>query len=258
VTSQMLGAVAVAAGLMISACGGSNGSQGAAERSALEPETAAPQDGGRTPEPAGVNAQAAARDRAWNFDYVATGAVPAGWRIEQTNPRGEGAQWSVAWDPEAPSGGQVLSLTDPRGARGSTYNLAWTDEIEFQDGRIEVKVKAGAGREDQGGGPIWRVQDRDNYYIARWNPLENNVRLYYVRNGDRRQLESADVDVPADEWHTLAIEQRGSRITGYFDGQRVWESTDDAFSQPGGVGVWTKADAATFFDDLAITDGSTP
>jgi len=203
-----------------------------------------------------VSAGTTAQDRTWSFDDVSPGQLPAGWRTEQTNPRGEGAQWSVALDRGAPSGDRVLSLTDPRGARGSTYNLAWTGEASFHNGRIEVKVKAGTGREDQGGGPVWRVQDRDNYYVARWNPLEDNVRLYYVRNGNRRELASADVDVRAGEWHTLTIEQRGNLITGYFDGQRVWEETDDTFAGAGGVGVWTKADAASFFDDLAVTGGA--
>ncbi len=188
----------------------------------------------------------------WNFDDVAAGTLPSGWKAEQTNPSGQGAQWSVRQDPRAPSGSQVLALTNPRGASGGTFNLAWTDGVSFQDGRVEVKVKSGTGREDQGGGPVWRVQDKDNYYIARWNPLEDNFRLYYVRDGRRRQLKSATVDLAAEEWHTVAVDHRGNRITAYLNGRRIFETTDSTFSQAGGIGVWTKADAATSFDDVVV------
>lgn len=234
-------------GATLSACGGSAGAEG---------ETAEPQSGQAAPASRSAAEQpgaAASGTRTWSFDDLTAGAPPTGWRTEQTNPRGQGAQWAVQQNASAPSGGQVLALMDTRGATGSTYNLAWTDEVPFHNGRIEVQVRAGTGREDQGGGPIWRVQDRDNYYIARWNPLEDNFRLYYVREGQRDQLESANVDVSADGWHTIAIEHQGERIVGYLDGQQAFETTDDTFPQPGGVGVWTKADAATLFDDLAVT-----
>ncbi len=188
----------------------------------------------------------------WDFDDVAVGTLPSGWKAEQTNPSGQGAQWSVRQDPRAPSGSQVLALTNPRGASGGTFNLAWTDGVSLQDGRVEVKVKSGTGREDQGGGPVWRVQDKDNYYIARWNPLEDNFRLYYVRDGRRRQLKSATVDLPAEAWHTVAVDHRGNRITAYLNGRRMFETTDGTFSQAGGIGVWTKADAASSFDEVVV------
>lgn len=189
----------------------------------------------------------------WTFNDVAVGALPQGWKTEQTNPRGQGAQWSVQEDATAPSDDRVLALTDTRGASGSTFNVAWTDRATFKDGKIEVAVKTGTGEEDQGGGPIWRVQDKDNYYIARWNPLEDNFRLYYVKDGHRKQLESARVRLSPDEWHTILVDHQGSRITAYLDGEKMFETTDDTFTEAGGVGVWTKADAATFFDDLTVT-----
>lgn len=256
--SGRISATAVfAAGLFASACGGPGGSQvDTADQSGTDPAAAAQAAREQEAPAVGVGSTPSGADRSWSFDDIPLGGPPAGWRIEQTNPRGEGAAWAVMQNATAPSGDQVLSLTDPRGARGSTYNLVWTDEVAFQDGRIEVKVRAGAGREDQGGGPIWRVQDKDNYYIARWNPLENNFRLYFVREGSRREIESANVNVPAGEWHTIAIEHRGNRITGYLDGERMWETTDDTFSAPGGIGLWTKADAATSFDDLVAIGGS--
>ena len=143
-------------------------------------------------------------------------------------------------------------LTDPKeGARG-TFNLFWTDRERFKDGTVEVKVRASSGRVDQGGGPIWRVQDKDNYYIARWNPLEDNFRLYYVKDGRRVQLASADVTADPKKWHTIRIEHKGDAIEGYLDGQELLEVRDETFTGAGGVGLWTKADAATGFDDFQI------
>lgn len=242
-TARASALVVLAMGLMLAACG----------RSGDSPDDVARQAGMQEPSgsPSAVT-QTAAPNRTWSFDDLPSSGQPTGWRIEQTNPRGQGATWSIAQDATAPSGGQVLALTDPRGARASTYNLAWTGEVPFQDGRIEVKLKSGTGREDQGGGPIWRVQDKDNYYVARWNPLEDNLRLYYVEDGNRRELESANADLPADQWHTIAIEQRGNRITAFLDGRQMFETTDETFTRAGGVGVWTKADAATLFDDLSV------
>lgn len=99
------------------------------------------------------------------------------------------------------------------------------------------------------------MQDKDNYYIARWNPLEDNFRLYSVRSGDRRQLASANVNVPAATWQTIAIEHQGDRITGFLNGRKMFEVEDNTFAEAGGIGVWTKADAATSFDDLTIAAG---
>lgn len=189
----------------------------------------------------------------WTFEDAASGSVPAGWKIEATNPSGQGAQWSVQQDQSAPSGRRVLALTNTRGATGSTFNLAWTDEEVLQDGTIEVKVKAGTGREDQGGGPVWRVQDKDNYYVARWNPLEDNFRVYYVKNGNRDRIASANVQLSPEEWQTITIRHDGQRIEASMNGERLIEVTDDTFSEAGGVGVWTKADAATSFDDLSVS-----
>lgn len=250
-TRSITALVAVATMPLFGACGesGAEESAAAAEQGRAAVSSAALEGG------AGARPQSVSQDETWNFDDVAPGSMPTSWKAEQTNPRGEDAQWSVQQSATAASGDQVLELTDTRGATGSTFNLAWTDQVQFQVGRIEVKVKAGTGEEDQGGGPIWRVQDKDNYYIARWNPLEDNFRLYYVQDGHRSQLESADADLSVDAWHTIVIEHQGNRITAYLDGETMFETTDDTFSQAGGVGVWTKADAATMFDDLVMTAG---
>ena len=112
--------------------------------------------------------------------------------------------------------------------------------------------KAIRGVEDQGGGPIWRVQDKNNYYIARANPLENNFRIYTVKDGKRRTLDSARVKVPSKQWHTIKIVHKGKKIKGYLNGEKLLEYEDNTFPEVGGVGLWTKADAVTEFDDFSV------
>jgi len=197
-----------------------------------------------------------ARAWTWRFDDAAVGRLPEGWKIEGTNQRGPLATWTVKVDDSAPSMPKVLALADPKDGSSGTFNLCWSDRVMFQDGVIEVKVKAGGGRVDQGGGPIWRVLDKDDYYIARWNPLEDNFRLYGVKDGARRMLDSADVKADPAAWHTIRIEQKGDEIKCYLDGKELLRAQDKTFPGAGGVGLWTKADAATSFDDLIVdSDG---
>ncbi len=189
----------------------------------------------------------------WSFDDVPVGELPAGWRIEATNRKGPLATWQVVEDAGAPSGDRVLALTATNHSSGGTFNLCWTDSISFLDGEIQVRFKAVTGNEDQGGGVIWRAQDKQNYYIARFNPLENNFRLYYVRDGARKTLADARITLQAGRWHTLKIVQHGDRFAGYLDGKKVLEGKDSLFVKPGGVGLWTKADAVTSFDNFSVT-----
>ncbi len=187
------------------------------------------------------------------FDDVEVGRLPAGWKVEANHPKGRPADWSVQKDATAPSGGQVLALEINDYNRG-TFNICWTNQSSFQDGIVEVKVKAREGSVDQGGGPIWRVQDKDNYYIARWNPLEDNFRVYYVKESKRVQLGSATAELPADQWHTITIHHHGNQILAYLNGEKQLELSDSTFPGAGGVGIWTKADAASSFDDFEIKD----
>ncbi len=187
-----------------------------------------------------------------SFEDVEAGQIPAGWKVEATNQRGPLATWQVETDTTAPSGSHVLALTSPNHHFGGTFNLCWTNGIQFQDGVITVHFKANTGMEDQGGGVIWRAKDHDNYYISRYNPLENNFRIYYVKDGARRMLASARIKLPAHVWHELKIEQNGNNIHGYLNGKLLLEVSDNTFPEPGGVGLWTKADAATSFDDFSV------
>jgi hypothetical protein len=188
----------------------------------------------------------------WTFENVPVGEIPQGWKVEGTNQRGPLATWQVVEEKDAPSGTHVLALTRPNHHFGGTFNLCWTDRIHFKDGEIEVHFKANSGVEDQGGGVIWRAKDKDNYYISRFNPLENNFRIYYVKDGARRMLASARIKLPAHTWHELKITHYGTKICGYLNGKKLLEVEDNTFPEAGGVGLWTKADAATSFDDFEV------
>lgn len=186
------------------------------------------------------------------FDDIAVGTVPQGWKVEGTRQHGPLATWQVVADVSAPSEPNVLALSRINHDSRGTFNLCWTDQIQFRDGEIELRFKAISGEEDQGGGPIWRVRDKNNYYICRANPLEDNFRLYYVKDGRRRQIASARVKIPGGVWHTITIEHEGNQIACYLNGEELLTATDDTFPDAGGLGFWTKADAVTSFDDLMI------
>jgi hypothetical protein len=112
-------------------------------------------------------------------------------------------------------------------------------------------MKAIAGKEDQGGGLVWRAKDAKNYYVARYNPLEDNYRLYKVEKGKRTQLKSANIK-PREGWHTLRVSMKGNVIECYYDGQKFLEAEDGTFSDSGKIGLWTKSDAQTHFDGLTV------
>jgi hypothetical protein len=188
-----------------------------------------------------------------NFDDGATGSLPSHWKAEGTNQIGPTAAWEVTKDAAAPSAPNVLTLTSVNHDSSATFNICWNDAVRFQDGSIEVKFRANSGKNDQGGGIIWRATNADNYYLARMNPLEDNLRLYTVKGGTRKQLASATVKAASGLWHTIRIEHHGGAITCSLNGEVLIDATDTTFAKAGGVGVWTKADAATSFDDFLIT-----
>ena len=201
----------------------------------------------------GARAPAKNNPMVWDFEQVAVGQLPDGWKVKTTNLKGELAVWQVIKDSTAPFGEKVLTMTNPNLAAGDTFNLCWTDTISFLDGEIEVRFKAVTGEEDQGGGVIWRAQDKDNYYIARFNPEEDNFRIYYVHDSNREIMASIDIVLAPMKWHSLKIVQHGNRFEGYLNGEKLLEGTDDLFAKAGGVGLWTKADAVTSFDGFSVS-----
>ena len=132
----------------------------------------------------------------------------------------------------------------------------WINQQEIKDLALSIEIKAVGGREDQGGGLVWRYQDADNYYLARANPLESNLRLYKVINGNRKQLKSYSLPVTANIWHNISILHKGNSIHCYYDGQLFIDTVDSTITEEGKVGFWTKADAQTLFDVFKIIDYS--
>lgn len=190
---------------------------------------------------------------AWNFDNDPADKVPSGWSIRETRPTNRLATWRVLADPTAPSEPNVFALTKTENHNG-TFNLAIADNRRFKDIDLTVKVKAVTGEEDQGGGPMWRCKDEENYYVCRFNPLEGNFRVYYVKNGRRKQLDSASVRTDPGEWYTVGVRMERNRIACYLDGRKYLEVQDDTFTSDGMIGLWTKADAVTSFDALAVRE----
>jgi len=130
--------------------------------------------------------------------------------------------------------------------------LLISDEGSFKDLELSVKFKAVAGEVDRAAGLVFRLKDANNYYIVRANALEDNYRLYHVIKGSRRQFAGANFKVTSGEWHELRVECVGNKIICYYDGAKKIEATDDTFKDAGKVGLWTKADSVTYFDDLKV------
>jgi len=179
-----------------------------------------------------------------NFDQERPGSVPAGWACGVTG-RGK-AMWAVEPDGSAPSAPNVL-----RQSGSGTFPWCVKKSASITDGFVEVKFKPQKGREDQAGGAVWRWKDGDNYYVARGNALENNVSLYYTVGGSRNTIKYVDAPVPPNVWHTLRVEFAGKRIKVMLDGKPYIEQEDDHIGGAGALGVWTKADSVTAFDDFS-------
>jgi hypothetical protein len=135
---------------------------------------------------------------------------------------------------------------------GDYFNMLIRDKPAYRDFKLTVRIKTVAGEEDQGGGLVWRYIDNNNYYIARCNPLENNFRFYRVVNGNRKQLKSIDCVMRTGVWFTMSVEMKGNNISCSLNSIKMIETTDDIFISPGNIGLWTKADAISYFDDFEV------
>ena len=192
-----------------------------------------------------------AKETEWTFDKDGLNGLPVKWKVAETNGTGMTATWKIVADSSAPSKPQAVAVTESKN-RGHTFNLLIARETKFKDVEVEVMVKAVGGKEDQGGGPVWRAKDENNYYICRWNPLENNFRVYVVKDGKRKQLGSAKIDADAGSWHEIEILHKGTKITAEFDDKKLIVLEDNTFQDGGMVGLWTKADATTAFDNFEV------
>lgn len=178
-----------------------------------------------------------------NFDSQPAGSPPQGWTCGVT---GSGApRWLIERDPGAPSRPNVL-----RQSGQGAFPWCVKDSVSIADGHVEVKFKPIAGGEDQAGGLVWRFRSGDEYYVARANALENNVSLYFTKRGTRHTIKYVNAPVAANRWHLLRVDFRGGSIRVSLDGMPYIVLTDDHITEAGSVGVWTKADSVTAFDDF--------
>lgn len=192
--------------------------------------------------------------RRFAFTAADVDRLPEGWEIAQTGG-GDGSRWAVVADATAPSNsGYVIAQTaeSPR----SMFNLCIVEGRRYADLTLHVAFKAVAGEVDQGGGLVWRYVDANNYYVCRFNPLEDNLRIYKVIAGSRQQLASVDVELASDQWHNLTATMQGDQIICGVDGTNL-SVRDDTLTDAGRIGLWTKADARTHFDTLSVTGNET-
>jgi len=184
-----------------------------------------------------------------NFDRNGTGVLPSGWKAGVS---GHGSpQWAVERDETAPSPPNVLKQSG-----SGTFPWCVKTDTSIENGSVEVKFKPISGHEDAAGGVVWRWKDGDNYYVARANALENNVSLYHTTNGRRNTIKYVDAPVGKNQWHTLKVHFAGNAIRVVFDGKLYIEEEDNHITGSGAVGVWTKADSITAFDDFTYTSAT--
>ena len=193
----------------------------------------------------------------FGFDQDAVGQPPAGFVFAVT-ANGTPGTWVVVQD-DTPGRGRVLAQTSPNG-KGSRFPLAIAQSVSAANVDVAVKIKPVRGSEDQAGGLLWRYQNANNYYIVRANALEGNVVLYKVENGRRIDLPvkgegrtyGKKTPVPLGRWSDLRVVAAGPHFDVYWNGSKLFEVEDATFPQAGKVGVWTKADSVTYFDDLTV------
>jgi len=186
----------------------------------------------------------------WNFDSDRVDQPPAGFTFGRTGG-GRLGRWIVRSESDAPSGPNILAQID---ADKTDYRfpVALTDTPLLRDLTLSVRCKPVSGEVDRACGLVLRYRDENNYYITRANALEDNVCFYDVKDGSRRRLACWSGKVTSGAWHTLKVDARGDRFEVDWDGKKVIEMNDQTFSDVGKVGVWTKADSVTYFDDLRV------
>src|SRR5215472_4576594 len=185
--------------------------------------------------PAGTSAPGATYD----FDQDEAGRAPGSATIFS-------GSWQVRQEAGAPSAPNALCQT----GRAEFPAIQLGDGV-FTNLTLSVRFKPISGQEDQAGGLIFRVQDARNYYILRANALEGNVNFYRYVGGQRTETKGGSAQLSAGHWRELRAEVRGKHLRGFLDGRLVVEEDDDTFPA-GKVGLWTKADSVTCFDDFKI------
>jgi hypothetical protein len=188
--------------------------------------------------------------RRFDFEDAAVGTAPRGFSFALTGG-GAPVRWTVLEDPSSSAGPKVLAETS-RDRTDNRFPLAILEGVTVRDVAVSVRFRPVSGTVDQAAGLVVRLRDARNYYIARANALENNVRLYRVVDGRRIQFAGVDTRVPRDHWQALGLRIDGDRLAVSLDGRELFTATDRTFAEAGRVGLWTKADSVTHFDAFEV------
>jgi len=186
----------------------------------------------------------------WSFDQEQPGVLPSQFSIGTLFDGRPAGDWQVLSTAQAKSPPQVLAQLMAKGAEHA-YKVTLVKGLVASDVNLQVSFLPIQGKADMGGGLIWRAADDHNYYLARANPLEQNIRVYRVVKGVRHLLQNFDRTIDVKQWHLLRVTHRGCQITIFYDSKQVLELCDKTF-RAGTIGLWTKSDAVTYFDDLQV------
>jgi hypothetical protein len=178
------------------------------------------------------------------------GGEPAEFTFWRTG-QGENGKRTIVADPTAADGRAIAQVSKDR--TDYRFPLAVYKPYSGKDLEISVRFKPVAGSVDEAGGIAVRLLTPDDYYVARANALEDNVRFYRVVKGKRQQLAGANLKVSANTWHKLALRAEGDHFTVAYDGKELFSARDRTFPDAGKVALWTKADSVTHFDTISIT-----
>ncbi len=187
----------------------------------------------------------------FDFDHYPTGPVPEGF-LPILSGFGESVQWQIRAEPSARSGQKVLAQTSSDEVNFRFPLLLYTNLL-VKNVEVGVSFKSLSGKIDQGAGLIVRYQDQDHFYVVRANALEGEVRLYKVIEGVRYAITGANAQVTTDEWHWMKLVAKDAHFQLFFEDALLFEADDTTYSQAGQVGLSTKSDGVTLFDDFYIT-----
>lgn len=186
----------------------------------------------------------------WNFDHEQSGTLPGGFSIGTMFDGRPAGDWEVLATDRAKSLPHAFAQVMAKGAEHA-YKVVLVKDTIASDLHLEVSFLAIQGQADMGGGVIWRATDDRNYYLARANPLEQNIRLYRIEKGIRHLLQNFNQTIDVKQWHRLRVTHQGCRVNIFYDGKQIFDLCDRTF-QAGMIGLWTKSDAVTYFDDLQL------
>ena len=197
-----------------------------------------------------IQAETISSAPAWNFDREDPGTLPSEFSIGTMFDGRPAGDWQVLATDRAKSPPHVLAQLMAKGAEHA-YKITLVKGIVAADLNLAVSFLPIQGQADMGGGLIWRAADDRNYYLARANPLEQNIRVYRVENGIRHLLQNFNQTIDVRLWHTLRVTHQGCRMNIFYDDKQVFDLCDKSFHD-GMIGLWTKSDAVTYFDDLQL------